>query len=326
MCQDCPLLQISYDDWRVVQDPKVKGTWNLHNALSEANLDFFILLSSISGAVGHPGQANYASANSFLGSFTQYRHSLGLPCSVIDLAGVEGIGYLSDRPAKLQQYRSSSLFMLQEQHLVDAIQISMRRSIPADDVGPTVPRSPFTNMSHLAVGLRSTKPLSDGTNRLLFKGDVRISLHHNMESADQTSAEPTDEGLRELLSQVEANPEVLNEASTLERASWEIGRTLFGFLLLPEENLDVNMTLASIGVDSLVSIEIRNWWRKTLRSDITVLEIVNAGTIKGLGKLAISSLQERYGVKQDANGETIGGADSSEAAAAAVASEDETDG
>jgi len=43
----------------------------------------------------------------------------------------------------------------------------------------------------------------------------------------------------------------------------------------------VGMSLTSIGVDSLVSIEIRNWWRRTLGMDITVLEIINAGTIEG---------------------------------------------
>jgi hypothetical protein len=50
---------------------KVKGTWNLHMAsLSQpTRLDFFTLLSSVSGVIGQRGQANYAAANVFLDSF-----------------------------------------------------------------------------------------------------------------------------------------------------------------------------------------------------------------------------------------------------------------
>ena len=60
---------------------KVQGTWNLHTAAMEQNLslDFFTMLSSISGLVGQKGQANYAAANTFLDSLAVYRQGLGLP-------------------------------------------------------------------------------------------------------------------------------------------------------------------------------------------------------------------------------------------------------
>ncbi|OAQ71933.1 thiolase-like protein [Pochonia chlamydosporia 170] len=80
--RDRNILRISFEDWQAATLPKVAGTWNLHNALLDADLDFFILLGSISGAIGHPGQANYASANTFMSSFVQYRHGLGLPCLI----------------------------------------------------------------------------------------------------------------------------------------------------------------------------------------------------------------------------------------------------
>ncbi|KFY84989.1 hypothetical protein V500_08809 [Pseudogymnoascus sp. VKM F-4518 (FW-2643)] len=303
--RDSALLQTSYDDWRDVQACKVKGTWNLHNALSGGKLDFFILLASLAGAVGHPGQANYASANSFLDSFVQYRHGLGLPCSAIDLGGMEGIGCLSDKPVKLLVYRPSGLNMLQEQQLMDAIELGIRYSLPADNMRPTSSHSAFTNMSHFAVGMNSTKPISDPMNRVIFKGDPRISVYNNIVFADQKNvSESKEEGVRELLREVEANPELLREPDTVNRASWEIGRTLFGFLLLPEENLDVSMSLTSIGVDSLVSIEIRNWWRRTLGMDIMVLEVLSDGTIEGLGKLIVLSLQKKYGIEGEGGDDT----------------------
>ena len=49
-------------DYQAAVSAKVQGTWNLHNtSLSLASdLDFFTLLSSVSGVIGNKGQANYA--------------------------------------------------------------------------------------------------------------------------------------------------------------------------------------------------------------------------------------------------------------------------
>jgi hypothetical protein len=47
---------------------KVRGTWNLHHVSLEQNqpLEFFTMLSSISGIVGKKGQSNYSAGNTFL--------------------------------------------------------------------------------------------------------------------------------------------------------------------------------------------------------------------------------------------------------------------
>ncbi|RDA85038.1 hypothetical protein CP532_4577 [Ophiocordyceps camponoti-leonardi (nom. inval.)] len=292
--RDNSISQLSYNDWKVVQQPKVQGTWNLHEALVDTTLDFFILASSLSGTVGQPGQVNYASANTFLDSFVQYRHGLGMPCSVVDLGAVEGIGYLSDKQSKLNVYKSFGADLLHEQNIMDTIELAMKRSLPSNSIGPTSSRGPFSNKSQILVGLTSSKPLNDPTNRIPFKHDARISLLNNMVTANETTLQSRDQGMSQLISQYEANPELLNDPDTVGQVSHEIGRILFRLLLLPEDTLDTSMSLASIGIDSLASIEIRNWWRRTLGVDKSVLEIMNAGTIEGLGKLAISSLKKKH--------------------------------
>lgn len=63
--------KMSLNQWETVVQPKVQGTWNLHNATLAAglDLDFFVLFSSLSGIIGQPGHANYAGANTFLDAF-----------------------------------------------------------------------------------------------------------------------------------------------------------------------------------------------------------------------------------------------------------------
>src|SRR5205085_1809059 len=54
--------------------PKVAGTLNLDRATSHLALDFFVLFSSLAGAMGNPRTADYAAANGFLDAFAAERN------------------------------------------------------------------------------------------------------------------------------------------------------------------------------------------------------------------------------------------------------------
>ncbi|HKO55117.1 MAG TPA: SDR family NAD(P)-dependent oxidoreductase, partial [Thermoanaerobaculia bacterium] len=60
--------------FRDVLAPKVVGTYNLDQATRDVELDFFVLFSSVNGALGNVGQADYAAANAFLDQFAAYRN------------------------------------------------------------------------------------------------------------------------------------------------------------------------------------------------------------------------------------------------------------
>src|SRR6266480_5214564 len=122
---------MSLDEWQAAVAPKVQGTWNLHSVLVKEHqpVDFFLLLSSWSGLVGQWGQTNYASANTFLDAFTQYRHSQGLPSMTIDIGVMEDIGYVSRNARVLEHFHTTSSHVLYEQDLLDSLQLSIARSM-----------------------------------------------------------------------------------------------------------------------------------------------------------------------------------------------------
>jgi myxalamid-type polyketide synthase MxaB len=94
------LVNLSWERFAKVMNPKVAGALNLHNLTLDAPLDFFICFSSIASLIGSPGQGNYAAANAFMDSLMQYRRSLGLPGLSINWTAWEGGGMaatLSDR-------------------------------------------------------------------------------------------------------------------------------------------------------------------------------------------------------------------------------------
>ncbi|RYP07500.1 hypothetical protein DL765_009144 [Monosporascus sp. GIB2] len=283
--KDRGIMDFSHEDWHVAVGPKVDGARNLHHALSSAKLDFFILFSSISYVVGQVGQANYAAANSFLAAFAQYRHALGLPAAVLDIGYVEDVGYLSEHRALLEQLKSLNYDTLKEVDLLGALTFAMSHQTSSPPTSKL-----YVNPAELVIGLKSTMALSDPNNRAFWKRDVRMAMAHLQES---TSAQQTSdsEDLTQFLKGVAANPSVLDVEQNKEFLVLWIGAYICSLVFKPNTELDLTTSLTDLGVDSLVAIEIRDWWRRTLGLNINVLEVVNAGSLANLGDKAAQGLR-----------------------------------
>lgn len=79
--------------------PKLVGAWNLHQATLGIPLEHFVLYSSITTAIGNPGQANYVAANAGLEGLAEMRRSLGLPAACIGWGPIGDAGYLTRNEA-----------------------------------------------------------------------------------------------------------------------------------------------------------------------------------------------------------------------------------
>ncbi len=87
---------------RNVMAPKVQGAWNLHTLTKGAGLDFFVLFSSAAALLGPPGGANFAAANAFLDALAWHRRAEGRPALSVDWGPWAELGFLT-RP-ELQDY------------------------------------------------------------------------------------------------------------------------------------------------------------------------------------------------------------------------------
>ena len=284
---------MTHEDWNTTLTSKVRGTWNLHKALQDKTLDFFLLFSSISGIIGQWGQSNYAAANAFLDSFVQYRQNLGLPASVIDVGVMGDVGYVSQNAAMLEALRTSSAHTLGESDLLSAVSMAIKSSTPRP-----MTDTPYCNRSQLAIGMASTKLMTDPSNRSVWKRDLRMALYRNRTASKDSGPSNASEGLKEFLSAISSDPEVLDQKENADFLTREIGMRIKSLILSSDDELDPKRTLADMGVDSLVSIEIRNWWRRTLGLEISVLEIMNAGSVERLGSVAVEGLKAKFGDKR----------------------------
>nr|WP_314464371.1 SDR family NAD(P)-dependent oxidoreductase [uncultured Clostridium sp.] len=112
------IINKNTEEIRTVFRPKVKGLLFLDEVTQTEPLDFFILFSSASSVVGNIGQADYASANTFLDLFAQERQNkvntgerYGTTVS-IDWCFWEEGGMYMDRAAQETVYRRSGVLPL----------------------------------------------------------------------------------------------------------------------------------------------------------------------------------------------------------------------
>ena len=76
IARDNFMIKKTSAEFQAVLAPKVAGVIHLDAASIDLNLDFFVLFSSIAGAMGNAGQSDYAIANAFMDNFSTYRNDL----------------------------------------------------------------------------------------------------------------------------------------------------------------------------------------------------------------------------------------------------------
>ncbi|PNP50419.1 hypothetical protein THARTR1_08898 [Trichoderma harzianum] len=125
---DSPFESMTGEQWTTATAPKVQGSWNLHHALGcHKDLDFFILLSSISGIIGNSAQANYSAGNTFEDALAAHRRHRGFPATSLNLGLVNmdtgNIGSVDDFVKKFPHLAS---VLVSKKEVKAALQLAIR--------------------------------------------------------------------------------------------------------------------------------------------------------------------------------------------------------
>jgi aryl carrier-like protein len=304
---------MEWSKWNATVGPKVRGTWNLHDVLADQPLDFFWMASSIVTVADEAGQSNYSAACNFLEAFCQYRHSLGLPATVLNICPIGGVGYVAENAHARRSINAQGLYTLGEHEFLDFVQHNILAAGAKSDIKRaaetgSLPKSParqsWGNPNQVVMGLRTASDLhiDDPNSRTNWRRDRRMGRYHNIrpDVEDKGSSSGAsrlalfldsiintdgDGGTNRL-----ADPEVV---AFLAR---EIGAKIYELMLKPVadgEEVDTRLTLAQIGLDSLMAIELRRWLRRVFGIVISVLEIMGSGLLIQLGGVVGGKLAEK---------------------------------
>ncbi|KAF2993299.1 putative PKS-like protein biosynthetic cluster, partial [Neopestalotiopsis sp. 37M] len=256
--RDKPYEIMTHDDYHTAIKAKVTGTWNLHNvALREQPLDFFTMLSSVSGVVGNKGQANYAAANAFLDAFGYFRRSQGLHANTVDLGLIEDVGYVAETGGAALEAR----FDRSEWTPID--EGVLRRILGYSIMQQNDLRAPLSaaGAAQLVTGI--AYPLSSGTSDLaaerrfgyLFAaGDGGKSQGHGGQGDE------ADQAVRAFHMMRAAD----TDERALTKAAVELLQKQIAKLLRLESEIEPGKPLMAYGLDSLSAVELRGWIRQKL--------------------------------------------------------------
>ncbi|MGQ0445059.1 MAG: beta-ketoacyl reductase, partial [Beijerinckiaceae bacterium] len=92
---DALIAKLDAERLKKVLAPKVTGAENLDRLTRDLPLDYFVLFSSATTAIGNPGQGSYVAANGFLEGLARQRRAAGLPALAIAWGGIEDVGLLA---------------------------------------------------------------------------------------------------------------------------------------------------------------------------------------------------------------------------------------
>ncbi|PKK54328.1 hypothetical protein CI102_1058 [Trichoderma harzianum] len=271
--RDVLFEKMTFEDYEAVVRSKISGAWNFHNALIDTPLQFFIVLSSVAGIVGNRGQAHYSAANTYLDALVLHRRRKGLAAASIDLAAVEGVGYLAENAAKMSQVmKNLSDSTVGEAEVLALIESAMTGKVDCFCQGQVITGMGFDNassmpfyaadakFSHLRAALLAASGDSDASS-----GSENLSIGQQLRKC--TTAEEAQEivthGLRDKLGAI---------------------------LMLPEEVMVArqgNTSITAFGLDSLNAIELRNWIGKELQAHLQVLELLTSGRVADLAGLVL---------------------------------------
>lgn len=272
LLRDAPLHKMSYREWQEALEPKVLGTYNLHEATKHKTLDFFVGFSSVSGVLGSKGQANYSAANNYIDALCQYRRRHGLPASTMNVGMIVGIGAVSENVKLEETMKRIGYDGVNEQELLAQIEVAATDS-------STVALGRTGIAEHQSItGVNLRKPDYFWSHKPLFRnlyanhdfGEDGAAAGKTDLTAQLKQAESADER-RELITQgfVEKMAQVLSvDASTISAAK----------------------SLASYGLDSIVAVEFRQWFFKALSVDVAIFEIMGSSSIQGLVDKAASMM------------------------------------
>ncbi len=263
---DGVLLQMTPERILSVMGPKVHGAWNLHELTSGLPLDFFVLFSSVASLVGTPGQGSYAAS---MRSSTASR-AIG----AAGAAGVEhSMGPLGGprdgrrAPARGERLAEQGLASLSPQQALEALAVLL-----GSGAGPERPAQIGVLRFDArrwceAHALATPPPAARAPPRARPRGQ-RASDERGPRPPDRRGRWLRAAGILELYLQEQA------------------GRVL----RLPPTQIEVHRSLRTLGLDSLMTLELRKRLEVGLGLSLPATVIWDYPTITALSPFLLEKM------------------------------------
>ena len=240
--------------------PKLAGAWNLHLAVPNAKLDFFVCFSSVAALLGATGQANYVAANAFLDGLCRWRHAQGLPGQSIMWGVLGGTGVAQRNDALMRYMESKGILPVTIPEALEGLGILLRKEVDA-----------VACLKMDWAKLATTEP---ALRRMPRTKDLVALLAGGQGGGGKIRAQ--------LLALAPAERPALLQ----DYVAGQIAKVL----KIDAGKIDPARQLNELGLDSLTSFELKNRLEGDLAVELPVGKFLQRPTIEGLSAAIIENL------------------------------------
>ncbi len=266
LVDDALIRDLSPEQFPSVMGPKIDGTWRLHQATLQEDLDFFVLFSSIAAIHPQPGMGSYAAANAFLDAFAFYRRTLGLPATSVNWGGWNEIGLAraAGTGRSIEGYVRQGMINFSGDEALEALGAAIREN-PVQAVAVLFEWRTFAEF----YGADQIPPLfRDFTSR--------VATHASSSSRSE---------ILDLLTEAESAEQ------RTESMEAYLQETLSLVLKLAKRKIDRERPLGTMGLDSLMGLEFVRRLGSALQIAVPATVVFNYPTIRLLAPHLMQRMQ-----------------------------------
>lgn len=284
---------MTVEKFHEVLDPKVQGTINIHQALFNEPLDFFVMTSSSLGIKGTATQSSYAAANAFMDSMARHRQRLGMQATSLSLGMVQEIGHVEEHPGKIPLSNQlfpyltyleietamlqNGLYGISEAELLAMMELACQARDLSSPASSALTFDLYSN-AHIITGLEINRwNLAPGLEKVWLKDRRLQNLFIGSIPSTTTSAAENSSTISILKDAFKSG----GQASVKNSVKEIVLKCLSKLLLIPIERLEegMSMPLADLGMDSMVSSDVRAMAWKEFSADVPFLKILENGLL-----------------------------------------------
>jgi NAD(P)-dependent dehydrogenase (short-subunit alcohol dehydrogenase family)/acyl carrier protein len=260
---DGMIAGLSPDRTRAVLAPKMAGAEHLDRATRGRDLDYFVAFSSVTTMIGNPGQAAYVAANGYLQGLMRRRRALGLPGLAVGWGAIADVGVLArdaDGAAKLE--RISGITAMRASEALAHLGGLLAR-------GTASPSTVYCAAFRPGAALQGLKLLGTPAFGQVF---AATEGSHGESTLD-------------LPALIAGKSEIEARSAVAGLVAKEVAR----ILRLTTEEIDMTQPLDDLGMDSLMSLELRLGIEGRFGVELPVVAISSGVHINDLAERLIAS-------------------------------------
>ncbi len=258
------IAALAPDRLAAVLAPKVTGADNLDQATRGAALDYFVAFSSVAAMVGNPGQGAYVAANGYLQGLMARRRAEGLPGLAVGWGAISDAGLLArDQEGAARLARLTGIAAMTARAALSHLETLLGQ-------GADGPATTYCAQFRAGEAQSRFKLLQTPAFAGLFAGEDAVV---------QTEAD--------LATRIAGKSDGDARALVAGLVAADVGR----IFRLPPDEIEMTRPLDELGLDSMMSLDLRMSIEKRFGIELPVMAISAGVSVNELAARLIASLR-----------------------------------